>query len=152
MGRNCVIVRAASLKAEKNANHAFREVAFMKNRTSLIFIVCLVTLAAIGVVSRLMVNPSEFFKSIFVFAIVGVILYFLVRHFYKGSPDKKEHHAFRKAAKRSKKKYLQKEGRKPSAKSGSITSLKKHANKSKSATHLTVIEGRKGKKKNRASF
>ncbi|MDA6963058.1 hypothetical protein OSM87_25610, partial [Escherichia coli] len=64
-----------------------------------------------------------------------------------------EQRAFIKAAKKSKRRFNNKEtgsanGRKASV--GSLTSIKKA--KKKTSPHLTVIEGKKGKKKNRASL
>ncbi|WP_077213944.1 SA1362 family protein [Bacillus dakarensis] len=127
----------------------------MKNRTSLYFVIGLVTLAIIGVASKFISDPLAFLQSIFVFLIIGVVIFYLVRRFNGASPQKREQSAFRKAAKMSKKRYKQNDQRKPihkKAGTGNITTLKRTKHKSKSATHLTVIDGKKGKKKNRASF
>lgn len=126
----------------------------MKNRTSFYFVIGMIILAIIGVASRFISNPTAFFQSVLVFLVIGFAIFFLVRRFNGGNPQKHEQSAFRKAAKKSKKRFQQKDIRKPSVKTtnGNVSTLKKGKNKAKSATHLTVIEGKKGKKKKRASF
>lgn len=128
----------------------------MKNRTSLYIVGGLITLAVIGVGSSLISNPKGFFQGIFMILIVGSLIYFLVRHFNGANPKKREQSAFRKAAKRSNKRLRQKETRNPTSKTtapyGNITKLRRPKHSLKSSSHLTVIEGKKGKKKNRASF
>ncbi|MFE8702508.1 SA1362 family protein [Cytobacillus sp. FJAT-54145] len=125
--------------------------AFLNNRTSFYFVIGLISLAAIGIISSFISNPTDFLQSIFVFIAVGAIIYFLVRRFYKAGPQKKEQQAFRKAAKRSKKRFVQKDTQKTPTRIGTLSKLKKQ-NTKKDTSHLTVIEGKKGKKKNRASF
>nr|WP_307150995.1 SA1362 family protein [Robertmurraya andreesenii] len=128
--------------------------ALLKNRTSFYFVIGLIMLAIIGVVSRFISNPMAFIQGIFIFLIIGFGIFFLVRRFYGANPAKSEQSAFRKAAKRSKKRFQQKDSRKPAAKTANsnVSTLKKVKNKPRSAAHLTVIEGKKGKKKKRASF
>lgn len=112
-------------------------------------------LAIIGVVSSFVSNPMAFIKSIVMFLIIASLIFFLVRRFFSGAgPQSREQNAFRKAAKRSKKRFQQKDTRKPTSKTnnGNVSTLRKVKHKSKSAAHLTVIEGKKGKKKKRASF
>jgi len=97
---------------------------------------------------------------------IGAVVFLLVKLLYKPSPAKREQRAFVKAAKRSAKRKQQKDfspqGRmkiqaskstKPK-KNSNLTSLKKARALKKKTAHpqLTVIEGKKGKKKNRASF
>lgn len=127
----------------------------MKNRTASFIVSGLIILAAIGAVGSFIANPAGFLQRIAVMILIGAIIYFLVRRFYQSSPGKQEQRAFVKAAKRSKKRFLQKDGIQAQRRSnvGSLTSLKKsNKSKKKSPAHLTVIEGKKGKKKNRASF
>lgn len=128
--------------------------ALLKNRTSFYFVAGLIGLAIIGIVSRFISNPTSFLTNIFVFLIIGFGIFFLVRRFYGASPQRREQTAFKKAAKRSKKRFQQKDAPKPSSKSisGNVSTFRRTANKAKSAPHLTVIEGKKGKKKKRASF
>jgi hypothetical protein len=114
----------------------------------------LIMLAIIGVVTSFVSNPMGFLKSILMLVIIGSVIFFLARRFLFGaSPQNREQNAFRKAAKRSKKRFQQ-TARKPTSKTnnGNVSTLRKVKHKSKSAAHLTVIEGKKGKKKKRASF
>lgn len=135
----------------KFAYHAFREVAFLKNRTSLYIVTGLFILAAIGIASSFIDNPSGFLQKIAVMLLVIAVIFLIVRRFSKAHPEKQEQRAYLKAAKQSKKRYQKREdhdhSRRPA--SGSISSIKKIK---KHPSHLTVIEGKKGKKKNRATF
>ncbi len=125
----------------------------MKNRISFYIVIGLIVLAVIGVASNLYTNPAGFFKGIAVMLVIGAVIFFLVRSFHKPSPAKREQRAFVKAAKRSVKRQNQKEPSQPKKKTGNLTSIKKlRARKNHSNPQLTVIEGKKGKKKNRASF
>ncbi|MDZ5471035.1 SA1362 family protein (plasmid) [Bacillus sp. 31A1R] len=126
--------------------------AFLNNRTSFYIVLGVIFLAILGIISKLINDPTGFLKSIAVMLIVGVIIYMLVRRFYGANPQKREQQAFRKAAKRSKRRFLTKDVQKASPRVGALSTIKKANNKKKSNTHLTVIEGKKGKKKNRASF
>lgn len=136
------------LKRGKLAYYAFREVASLKNNFLHYVVFGLIALAGIGILSSLISNPIAFLKSILIIAIVAGILIFLIRRFAFGSFPNREANRFRRAAKRSQKKYKQKAVRKQAK----VSSIKRIRPRSKSAPHLTVIEGRKGKKKNRASF
>ncbi len=126
----------------------------MKNRTSMYIVWGLIILAAIGVAGSYMSNPTGFLKSIAVMLAVGAAIYFIVKYFNRSNPEKREQRAFVKAAKQSKKRLQQKETDRSSRRaSQSITTIKKNLkSKKKPTAHLTVIEGKKGKKKNRASF
>ncbi|MCM3724565.1 hypothetical protein M3226_02455 [Neobacillus cucumis] len=127
----------------------------MKNRTSTIIVGVLIILALLGLVSSFTANPAGFIQGIAVIALIGLVIYFLFRRFSNSSPQKKEQRAFLKAAKKSKKRLQQKGGDSTAKTSslGTLTSLKKSTKtKKKSPAHLTVIDGKKGKKKNRASF
>ncbi|WP_394232924.1 SA1362 family protein [Niallia oryzisoli] len=127
--------------------------AFLKNRISFSIVVGLIILAVIGVASKLFTNPAGFFQGIAVMLVIGAVIFFLIRRFYKPSPAKREQRAFVKAAKRSVKRLNQKEPSQPKKKQNNLTSIKKlRARKNQSNPQLTVIEGKKGKKKNRASF
>ena len=128
----------------------------MKNRTFVYVVVGgLIILALIGLVGTFTANPAGFIQRIAVIALIGITVYFLVRKFSKSSPQKKEQRAFLKAAKKSKKRLQQKSGDTTVKTStlGTLASLKKsNKTKKKSPAHLTVIDGKKGKKKNRASL
>ncbi|MEH7074010.1 SA1362 family protein [Neobacillus drentensis] len=130
--------------------------AFLKNRTFVNVVVGgLIILALLGLVSTFTANPAGFIQRIAVIALIALVVYFLVRKFSGSSPQKKEQRAFLKAAKKSKKRLQQKSGESTVKTStlGSLSSLKKsNKTKKKSPAHLTVIDGKKGKKKNRASL
>ncbi|HEY2421026.1 MAG TPA: SA1362 family protein [Neobacillus sp.] len=129
--------------------------AFLKNRTSLIFVGGLIILALIGIFNAITTNATSFLQSIAVIGLIVVGIYFVVRKFSNSSPQKREQRAFLKAAKKSKKRLQQKSGDAVVKNSsvGTLTSIKKSSKtKKKSPAHLTVIDGKKGKKKNRASF
>jgi hypothetical protein len=130
-------------------------VAFLKNRTSFIIIGGLIILALLGVYSSFTADPAGFIQGIAVITLAGLGIYLLVRRFSSSNPQKKEQRAFLKAAKKSKKRLQLKSGdsQVKSSPLGTLTSLKKSTKtKKKSPAHLTVIDGKKGKKKNRASF
>ncbi len=128
------------------------EVAFLKNRISTFFVVCLIALAALGMVSLLVSNPSGLLLKFAIMIATGAVIFFLVKRFYLPSPEKREQRAFVKAAKRSLKRKQQKESGKQTRKSNvsNITSIR--ARKKQTNNHLTVIEGKKGKRKNRVSL
>jgi predicted lipid-binding transport protein (Tim44 family) len=128
-------------------------VAFLKNRTSQFLVGSIIIFAMIGIVSMFLANPTGLLQGVAVIALVGVIIFFLVRLISNANPQKKEQHAFLKAAKKSKKRQKQKSGdhHLRSTTPGPLTTLKKNAKK-RSTSHLTVIDGKKGKKKDRASF
>jgi len=126
----------------------------LKNRFSLILFGSIIFLAFIGLTVNLIKNPSGFFLNIVVMVAVGGIIWFIYRHLSTSSPQKREQKAFLKAAKQSKKRLQTKDrsssGQQQSTKTSSIKA-NKHK-RSKSTAHLTVIEGKKSKKKNRASL
>ncbi|WHY76037.1 SA1362 family protein [Neobacillus sp. WH10] len=127
----------------------------MKNRTPIIIVGVLTILALVGLISSFIANPAGFIQRIAVITLIGLVIYFLVRKFSNSSPQKKEQQAFLKAAKKSKKRLQQKSGdtNVKTSSLGTLTTLKKTSKtKKKSPAHLTVIDGKKGKKKNRASF
>jgi hypothetical protein len=149
--RNCINNFIPGLKTKKIAHDAHREVAFLKNRTSFYIVAGLISLAIIGIISQLVNNPAGFFRSIAIMVLIVAVIFFLINRFSKAGPQKYEQRAFNKAAKQSKKRFQHKESH-TSGKRTPIGSLSAARKKKKDASHLTVIEGRKGKKKNRASF
>jgi uncharacterized protein YacL len=132
-------------------------VAFLKNRITYSIVFGMIGLAVIGLLSSVVTNPAGFFKNIAIMLVIGAIVFLLIRILYKPSPAKREQRAFVKAAKRSIKKNQHKDGSQvlKKKKHSNLTSLKKARalkRKKHSTPQLTVIEGKKGKKKNRASF
>jgi mannitol-specific phosphotransferase system IIBC component len=127
-------------------------VAFLKNRISTYLVVCLIALAALGMFSLLVSNPTGLLLKFVITLAAGAVIFFLVRYFYQSSPEKREQRAFVKAAKKSLKRKQQKESGKQARKTNisNITSIK--TKKKQTNNHLTVIEGNKGKRKNRVSL
>jgi hypothetical protein len=123
----------------------------LNNRTSMYLVSGIIILSIIGIVSGFLNNPVGVLKTIALFALGGAVIYFLVKYFSGTSPGKQQQRAFQKAAKRSKKRFQSKEAN-ASSKRSTIRSLASARTKKKDASHLTVIDGKKSKKKNRASF
>lgn len=116
----------------------------------------LIFLAAIGMIGKLIEDPTQVLKSIAAFLILGFVVFLIVRRLYtaKAGPKNREQQAFRKAAKKSQKRFNRKTNPINKKTSNSpLSTIKKHKKSPrKSTSHLKVIEGKKGKKKNRASF
>lgn len=122
------------------------------------FIVALsvIGLAVIGFGSRLIENPSGLLTNILIFAAIGIIIWLIFTKVSTPSNQRK----YKKAVKQSKKyQENKKTGNVKTARKGklmdySIGQSRRQTNKinrrKKSDVHLTVIEGKKGKKKNQA--
>ncbi|EPZ38133.1 MULTISPECIES: SA1362 family protein [Anoxybacillus] len=105
-------------------------------------ITLLIVFAIVGFSYRLWNDPMQLLKQVFLIGLVAAVFYGIYKWIQRQSFSR----SYQKAVKQSKKLHHQKT--KPtSKKQPRPTALKK-----KHATHLTVIEGKKGKKKNRASF
>ncbi|MCA1054794.1 hypothetical protein LCM10_07315 [Rossellomorea aquimaris] len=118
-----------------------------------IMIYTLIILAVIGLGSWLMTNPLGLLRKLLVTAAVVGVIYFIYRKWFsqKRGTGSNEQRAFLKAAKQSKKRLKKRSAGK--ANKPSVSPLtKKRTNRSKSSANLTVIEGKKNKKNNRASF
>ncbi|RSD27408.1 SA1362 family protein [Mesobacillus subterraneus] len=122
----------------------------MKNRTSMYIVSGLIVLAIFGFAYQLFTDPLSILTMLAIIAVVGAVIYFLVTRLTGSSTGREQQRAFQKAAKRSKKRFQSKEAN-ASSKRSKIRSLAS-ARKKKDASHLTVIDGKKSKKKNRASF
>lgn len=131
----------------------------MNSQIASYFVAFMIILAGIGLTGNIISNPSGSLKTLLLVLIVVGVFYLISRNFSGFSNKnsmKKERDAYRKAAKQSQKKYKQQNPRKVSftfkmSKSGSVQNTKRTP-KRRSSSHLRVIEGNKGKKKNRASF
>lgn len=123
----------------------------MKNRTSSYIVIGIITLAIIGAIASFVSDPVNFLQRAALFVLIGATIFFLFRRFSKAGPRTHENRAFQKAAKKFNKRFHNKEGNvnQVRQKLGTISPLKK---KKKDASHLTVIDGKKSKRKNRASF
>lgn len=121
-----------------------KEVAFLNLRNWLVG--GIIVAAIVGLITQLIKDPSKIFLPIlFMGMIVGFV--FLMYRFVIA----KNHHEYRsynKAAKFSKKRYRQSTTKSVYT---NKSALKKPLRK-RSAAHLTVIEGKKNKKKDRAIF
>jgi len=142
--------------------YSFQEVHLMGRRKSNIVVMILLGLGALGFVYTLFTNPSSLLVQagmIFLFAGIIFLLYKFVISRRMGG---KENSAYLRAVKQSKKRFKAGSQRKsqslgvgrkstPSAsKRSTVASI--HKKRKTNTTHLTVIEGKKGKKKNRALF
>ena len=93
----------------------------------------------------LMTDPMRLIRNIIVTAIVvGLILFLMKRFMFPATSRNPDRQKFVKAARQSKKKF--KSAQKPSSRKKRTAIRRRNV----SASHLTVIEGKKGKKKNRA--
>ncbi len=115
----------------------------------------LIVLGIIGIGSKLFADPIGALKGLLIFAIVAGVIVFVIKRLTKNQPDKRDQKAYSKAVRNSKKRLKQRENEKKTNTVASFSlaqKARKLKNKNKSDTHLTVIEGKKGKKKNRAFF
>ena len=118
----------------------------MNNKIGYILFVSLLSFSFIGLLITLMNDPMWLFRFILITAIIIGIIYFIMKKFvFKSSTIfTKEHKAFQKAARFSKENI---EGIRNNQ---HIKRKMQFGKRTASSTHLTVIEGKKGKKKNRA--
>jgi len=119
------------------------EVALLKNlRNWLVGIITVMALIGLG--SYLFNNPAGLFRQLFIIGLVVAAAYFIYRVWMGRKPERSENRSFAKAARQSKK-------RNRGSQQVSSQNRKKPLRK-RSAAHLTVIEGKKNKKKDRAIF
>ena len=117
-------------------------------------VLAIITLGAIGLIITLVTNPLGFFKQIAIYAAIAGVIYLLYRLFIRKNAGS-VYSSYAKAARRSKRRFDNKKAN--GTKVRNIAHAKKAIKttairKKNPPTHLTVIEGKKGKKKNRASF
>ncbi|MEA3320661.1 MAG: SA1362 family protein [Bacillota bacterium] len=119
----------------------------------------LISLAAFYLIIQLFSNPGGLFTSLLLIVGGATVFYLIFRYFIQGKIGAKTDARYSKAVKQSKKKYAATGSAKPTI--SPITSSRDRASskpskpsvpKRKNPSHLTVIEGKKGKKKNRAFF
>ncbi|MGE8204488.1 SA1362 family protein [Heyndrickxia sp. NPDC080065] len=104
-------------------------------------------LAIIGFGSLLFQQPGALFKQLIIGAFIICVVYMIYRIWLGKRSGAQDKRAFLKAARKSKKRI---KNRQTSA-TTHTQALKKPIRK-KSTANLTVIEGKKGKKKNRAIY
>lgn len=138
------------LKQAKIVYDALMEVSLL-NRTISYLIYTVIALAILGLISSIFTNPFGLLKSIMITAVIVGVIYLIYTRLTQGKADRKEQRAFRKAVRQSQKrnKSLTKKNNVTNISSKPAHKIKTHK---KSDTQLTVIEGKKNKKKNRASF
>ncbi|MBB2482150.1 MULTISPECIES: SA1362 family protein [Heyndrickxia] len=117
----------------------------MHIRNSLIGVIFL--LAVIGFGTKLFINPASLFRQILFSVLVIAAIFFIYRIWIGKKSNAKEQRNFIKAARKSKRRLKKRQS------SGKQTlQARKKPIRKKSDVQLTVIEGKKGKKKNRAIF
>lgn len=134
-----------------------------RNKSSIIIYV-LLGLAVLGLIYTIQFEAVSFIRSVLIGAVVMGIIYLVYRRFImKGSTGNsgKERQAYQKAAKVSSKKHKQdtmkpRKSRNRHHNTHGLTVISKETfinrPKKKSTIQLTVIEGKKARKKNRALF
>ncbi|MGP4080932.1 SA1362 family protein [Pseudalkalibacillus sp. R45] len=123
-----------------------------------VLVMLILGLAAFGFVNTVITNPMYLVRMVLIFAAVGGIFYFLYKRFLSkrfGGGGGKDVNKYKQAARYSAQKYQNQPGNvmkkppkiKPSPKTKPSVSKKK---KRTNDHNFKVIEGKKGKKKNRA--
>ncbi|QFT89761.1 hypothetical protein FIU87_13950 [Bacillus sp. THAF10] len=128
----------------------------MKRSLSKSIFYVLASLAAFALIIQLIKNPGDLFTSLLLI-IGGVTVFYLIfRYFIQGRLTGGGDARYSKAVKQSKKRYGT--NTTSAAQRQSVSPIKERVGskpatqKRKAPSHLTVIEGKKGKKKNRAFF
>lgn len=117
-------------------------------------VLAIILLGAVGLITTIVSDPLWLLKQIAIYAAIAGGIYLIYRLFTKKRMGK-EHSSYAKAAKLSKRRLDDRSTRSSNVKN--IAHAKKSTKtsaikKKKQPSHLTVIEGKKGKKKNRAFF
>ncbi|MBO1579067.1 MULTISPECIES: SA1362 family protein [Bacillus] len=122
--------------------------------------VLIIGLAIFGLVSSAITDPYGMVKNIVIMLLVVGVFYLLYKMFTSSSGSANSQNSYKRAAKQSNRKYgkqnvaplsnslLKRNASDDKVKKGNSSLLKKKRKQS----HLTVIEGKKNKKKDRASF
>lgn len=103
--------------------------------------------AIIGLVSYLLRNPAGLFKQILFMGVIAAVIFVIYRIWMNKRQGGKDMNSFAKAARQSK---LRAKKRQAAAKSSN--QFRNRPLRKRSTAHLTVIEGKKSKKKDRAIF
>ncbi|MCR2820369.1 SA1362 family protein [Lederbergia panacisoli] len=114
----------------------------MKVRNWMVGIIAL--MAIIGLGSYIFNNPTGLFRQIFIMGLIACAIYFIYRVWAGRKPEQRENRSFAKAAKLSKKRNR--------VSHQASSQIRKKPLRKRSAAHLTVIDGKKSKKKDRAIF
>ncbi|WP_117160678.1 SA1362 family protein [Paraliobacillus sp. X-1268] len=121
-----------------------------------VWIYILLGLAIIGLGSKLLTNPTGFIMNILIIAGLGALIYGAIYFFIIRKRTTDDLIKYKKAVKQSKKKYKNQQTKKASTskaikKNQPILKKKKQVKKT-DAPHLRVIDGKKQKRKDRATF
>jgi hypothetical protein len=120
----------------------------------------IIGLSIFGLVSSAITDPYGMVKNIAIMLLVVGVFYLLYKMFTSSSGSANSQNSYKRAAKQSNRKYgkqnvaplsnslLKRNASDDKGKKGNTSVLKKKRKQS----HLTVIEGKKNKKKDRASF
>lgn len=125
-----------------------------RNHKLSVWIYLLIGIAIIGLGSELLKNPTGFIMNILVIVGTGALLYGAIYYFVIRKRTTNDLKKYKKAVKQSKKKYKNQNTNNTITKNA----IKKNTpTKKKSATktdppHLRVIDGKKQKRKDRATF
>ncbi|AUI37890.1 hypothetical protein CWI35_16345 [[Bacillus] caldolyticus] len=106
----------------------------------------MILLGTLGIVYTLFAHPTVLFRQLLFVALFLAAIYLFYRFVYQHRTDQ-DRLSYLKAVRQSKKLHPR-SGRKQAK----PAKLKRPLKKRTAIPHLTVIEGKKGKKKNRASF
>ena len=122
------------------------------NRPISFIVIGVIILAALGFGVRLFEDPMSVLTTILILVVVAGVAIFVFNKFSSTSHSNQK--AYKRAVKQSKKKHQQKGLKKDKASVVNYSSAQKNKHRirsrKKSTAQLTVIEGKKGKKKNRA--
>ena len=130
-----------------------KEALKLQRKNPPLFIYITIVVAVIGFLSAMITDTSGLIKSILTSLLVGGLLFGAIYLLFIRKRRSDELTKYRKAVKQSKRKY-QTDPQKSAANANyKFTTIKRSVTSTrKSAPHLRVIEGNKGKKKNRASL
>ncbi|MET3195848.1 SA1362 family protein [Gottfriedia sp. OAE603] len=119
----------------------------------------MIALALFGLIAELINDPAKLLQRILFIGLILLVLYFIYRVFTSSNSQRSQQDSYRKAAKQTVKKYntqknssVKKSFNKSKPTSRKSTSSPLLRKRNKDSSHLTVIEGEKGKKKDRASY
>lgn len=121
-----------------------------------VWIYIILGIAIIGLGSKLLTNPTGFIMNILIIAGLGALIYGAIYFFIIRKRTTDDLKKYKKAVKQSQKKYKNQQIKKTSTansikKSQPVLKRKKISKKT-DVPHLTVIDGKKQKRKDRATF
>ncbi|MGZ0086306.1 SA1362 family protein [Caldibacillus thermoamylovorans] len=118
----------------------------MRRRTIHPLVGVTIMLGTVGILYTLFAHPTVLFRQLLFVALFVAAIFLFYRFVYQRRTDS-DRWSYGKAVRQSKKLHPH-----PGRKQTKPAKLKRPLKKRTAIPHLTVIEGKKGKKKNRASF